>query len=145
MNADSWIHTLLGLPLPAWSAIASAVVGLSVPWIVEANVPMQEWTAYKFRLTVYGVAMLAGLVAAITLWRSADALVMWVPALGVQVVRDIASHKFPWLSPRQQARLKLDAAGNVVGYYEAGSTETKLFQGQIKAPAQPGSETETPK
>lgn len=137
---NDWIHTLLGLPLPAWSAIASSVVGLSVPWIVEANVPMQEWTAYKFRLTVYGVAMLAGLVAAITLWRSADALVMWVPALGVQVARDIASHWMPWLSPRRQTILKRDAQGNVVGYKE-GDDKTQYFG----APAQPGSENETPK
>lgn len=121
-DAHGWILTLLGLPTPAWAAIASAAVGVAGPWLVEANVPMAEWAGWKFRLTTYGVAVFAGMIAAVTFWHSWSALGLWVPALAVNFVRDIASHYFPWLSPRRQA--VKEAADGSRGYHVPGIDET---------------------
>src|SRR5579872_2748833 len=90
-------------PVIALAAIAAAVAGGAIPWVVEANVPMAEWAGWKFRLTTYLVATIAGPIAGIAFWHDWSALGLWVPALGINVVRDVASHWFPWLSPRAQA------------------------------------------
>lgn len=113
-----WLTTLLGLPIPAWAAIASALVGAAIPYLVEANVPMDEWSGWRFRLATYGAAVLAGLIAGITIWHDPSALVMWAPALVVNMARDIASRWLPWLSPRAQA-VKQSADGSM-GYHVPG-------------------------
>ena len=110
-----WLLTLLGLPAPAWAGILACLAGATIPWVVEANVPMDEWAAWKFRLATYGAATFAGAVAGITVWHSWSAMAMWVPALGINFARDIASHFLPWLSPRQAVVLRKNAAGDVVG------------------------------
>lgn len=113
--AHGWLGFILGIPMPGWAALASAAVGLALPWLIEANVPMADWSGWKFRLTTYLVAILAGLAAGVTLWHSWSALALWVPALAINCARDIASHFLPWLSPRQQQLVvRRDASGQVV-------------------------------
>ena len=114
----SWLITLLGLPAPAWGAILACLAGATIPWIVEANVPMADWSGWKFRLATYGAATLAGMLTAVTVWHSWSALAMWVPALAINFARDIASHFLPWLSPRAQA-VKQGEDGSV-GYHVPG-------------------------
>jgi hypothetical protein len=143
-DIHGWIATALSLPIPAYAAITSAVVGFCIPWLVEANVPMQDWSNSRFVLSVYGVAIVAGLISALTIWHSWDALVMWVPALGAQAGRDLLAQWQPRFSPRRQVILRRDASGNVIGYKE-GDDQTRYFSSVNTEPKQPGSETETPK
>lgn len=117
-----WLLTLLGLPIPAWAGILSVLAGATIPWLAEANVPMDEWSGWKFRLATYGAATFAGMIAAVTVWHSWSALAMWVPALGINFARDIASHFLPWLSPRRQAVKQ--AADGSQGYHVPGIDET---------------------
>lgn len=109
-------------PVIALAALAATIAGGAIPWMVEANVPMQEWSGWRFRLITYLVAAAAGPVAGITFWHDWSALGLWVPALGINVVRDIASHWFPWLSPRAQA-VKEGADGSL-GYHVPGIDKT---------------------
>lgn len=137
VEASGWIATLLSIPAPGWAAIASALVGLALPWLVEANVPMGEWTGPRFRLTTYGIAILAGLIAAITIWHSWSAFALWVPALAINCARDIASHFLPWLSPRAQAQAVKHAADGSVGYHVPGVDGTVWTRPDATQPKPP--------
>lgn len=124
-----WVATLLSLPIPAWAAIIAVVAGAAIPWLVEANVPMADWSGGRFRLITYGAAALAGAISAITIWHNLSALAMWVPALGVNLARDIASHFLPWLSPRQQqVVVRRDAQGQVVAIKEGDDPTIVITQ-----------------
>lgn len=126
--AHGWLAVLLGIPLPGWAAIASALVGLALPWVIEANVPMADWSGSRFRLTTYGIAVLAGLIAGLTIWHSWSAFVLWVPALAINCARDIVSHFLPWLSPRQQQVIvRRDAQGNVVSIKPSPDDQTIMI------------------
>ena len=136
-----WLLTLLSLPLPAWAVVASAAVGLAVPWLVEANVPMAEWAGWKFRLATYGAAIFAGCVAGITIWHSTAALALWVPALAVNCARDAASHFLPWLSPRAQAVAVKRSQDGSTGYHVPGIDGTVWTKPDPTVPKPPEDHT----
>lgn len=132
-------------PIIEWAVIASFLVGFCLPWVVESKVPMEEWGNWKFVLTIYCIACLAGMAVGLTIWHDVTALVMWVPALVAQVARQVLSQWKPWFSPRKQTILKIGADGRI-GIKEGDNPTLYGVALQTdKAPAQPGSESETPK
>lgn len=136
MNFD--LHGLIALalanPIITLAVIASTVVGAALPWLVEANASTDEWGGLKFRMITYGAAILGGLLAGVTIWHSVTALCLWVPPLGINCARDIASHFLPWLSPRQQqVTIRRDAQGQPVGV-KVGDDPTIMITRRKDAP-----------
>lgn len=119
---------------------AAFVIAAVLPWLAEYVLPV-EWKDTHFQLALYGIAIIFGPLFAVLICHEVAVIAFgFAAALGAQAVREVAARKWPILSPRQQTILKRDAQGNVVGYKE-GDDKTQYFS----APAQPGSENETPK
>lgn len=100
-EAHSWLNLLLGIPLPAWAGIAAFTIGAVLPWLAEFVLP-DEWAETTFRLTLYGIAVVTGPLAAASIWHALAAVTLGLAAsLIAQLAREVAGRKWPLLSPRQ--------------------------------------------
>lgn len=100
-EAHSWLNLLLGIPLPAWAGTAAFTIGAILPWLAEYVVP-DEWAETTFRLSLYGIAVVTGPAAALSIWHDYAALTLGLAAsLAAQLAREVAARRWPLLSPRQ--------------------------------------------
>lgn len=117
---SDYLHALFGaLPAIAWvGLLAAAILGGCIPWLVEAKLPEGLHTAWAV-LAVYGAAIAVGPPAAHSLWHDSAAYTLGlIGSVGVQVARDVAAKRWPWLSPRQQIVVRRNEQGQVVAIKE---------------------------
>lgn len=100
-EAHSWLNLLLGIPLPLWAGVAAFTIGAILPWLAEYVLP-DEWAETAFRLSLYGIAVVTGPLAALSVWHDPTAITLGLSAsLIAQLAREVAGRKWPCLSPRQ--------------------------------------------
>lgn len=137
-TAHGWLTTILTLPLWVGGTAAAFVIGISGPWVAEFVIP-KDMDDGRSRLVVYGVAILIGPLACVSIWHTWAAPTVGLAAsLAAQVAREYCARRWPILSPRQQIIVKRDAQGNPVGvrlnpddptdktkYFDKDSTQPK--------------------
>lgn len=131
-DAHGWLGILLAIPLPAWAALAAFTIAAVLPWLAEFAVP-GEWSDNRSRLALYGIAVIAGPPAAVSIWHTWAALTAgFAAALAAQFAREVAGRRYPWLSPRQTV-VRRNPQGQVVGIKE-GDDPTILVRVETTQP-----------